>query len=620
MAAPLTGLTSHINPRHIPELFFLFYAGESVSREVRSIMNSPLPTVSYNTKSRSFQSSQPFSTLLPRREKRRSKSSLALAKYGGSKKGKTQVSTFQRKLVVFNYMGGDSPTHFIRKDQYIIMRGLLPEISVDASEEEVRKDICDIIRSCSEYDVSLCGLYDFEFIDMNGKHASVPNVKEGLKFTGKAVKNLAGSGCVYVRMTSDLFTTVLSSDSSDDLPNVDASKSEENASGSRCSSNVRQSSKRLSCDIRQTSLSHALATEGGEGSSSFASSTQGCASHTHTRSLSGGQRSSSGTPTIRSLLSSGSLTTEMGRNSPTCSVTSEIVQVLSSAQGSSSSASEMERESSTGGLSHDVDQYSLPCSESDPGSSSVTGTSELTEHCVGSAVSQLCDVLPNFSQDIVKFVYAESGEHFMNAMNCLLEGPTLESIRSLLKLSRIISPIADSPRIRLDEDDNDDDWVSAAIAHYKSPEFDPKAEVRICMRGQPAIDTGGVRRQFFSVVFKTLAHSEKFSMFDGPADRLRPAFRMSNLSSGMFRVLGQMVAHSFILDGQGFPYLSECLYYYLAGLTDRAMTLVTVADLSEQVKTLVGEVHCDCFWTIVITSKLLLNSMKFLIALTGWVY
>ena len=117
-----------------------------------------------------------------------------------------------------------------------------------------------------------------------------------------------------------------------------------------------------------------------------------------------------------------------------------------------------------------------------------------------------------------------------------------------------------------------------------------RAEVRICMRGQPAIDTGGVRRQFFSVVFKTLAHSEKFSMFDGPGDRLRPAFRMSNLSSGMFRVLGQMVAHSLILDGQGFPYLSECIYYYLAGLIDRAMTLVTDADLSEQVKTLVQEV------------------------------
>ena len=49
---------------------------------------------------------------------------------------------------------------------------------------------------------------------MSGKHASVPNVIAGLKFTGKAVKNLALSGCVYVRMTCDIFTTVISSDSS----------------------------------------------------------------------------------------------------------------------------------------------------------------------------------------------------------------------------------------------------------------------------------------------------------------------------------------------------------------------------------------------------------------------
>ena len=102
---------------------------------------------------------------------------------------------------------------------------------------------------------------------------------------------------------------------------MSASKSEENASGSWCSSIV-QSRKRLSRDIRQTSISRASATEGGEGSSSFASPTKGSAYRTHTRSLSGGQRSSSGTPT--SLLSSGFLTSETGRNSPTCSVTSLV--------------------------------------------------------------------------------------------------------------------------------------------------------------------------------------------------------------------------------------------------------------------------------------------------------
>ena len=57
-----------------------------------------------------------------------------------------------------------------------MMRGLLPEISLDASEEKVRKDICDVIN-CSNDLVDapcLCDIHDFEFIDMNGKHATVP--------------------------------------------------------------------------------------------------------------------------------------------------------------------------------------------------------------------------------------------------------------------------------------------------------------------------------------------------------------------------------------------------------------------------------------------------------------
>ena len=34
--------------------------------------------------------------------------------------------------------------------------------------------------------------------------------------------------------------------------------------------------------------------------------------------------------------------------------------------------------------------------------------------------------------------------------------------------------------------------------------FDKGAQVRISLRGQPAVDTGGVRRQFFSTVFEHL--------------------------------------------------------------------------------------------------------------------
>ena len=50
---------------------------------------------------------------------------------------------------------------------------------------------------------------------------------------------------------------------------------------------------------------------------------------------------------------------------------------------------------------------------------------------------------------------------------------------------------------------------------------------------EPAIDTGSIQRQVFSEVFKTLAFSDKLSLFEGPPDRRRPAFRMF---TGMMRL------------------------------------------------------------------------------------
>ena len=43
-------------------------------------------------------------------------------------------------------------------------------------------------------------------------------------------------------------------------------------------------------------------------------------------------------------------------------------------------------------------------------------------------------------------------------------------------------------------------------------------------------------------------------VFDGPPKRFRPAFKTSTLSSGM---LGYMVAHNILMDGQGFPFLAS---------------------------------------------------------------
>ena len=181
-------------------------AGNNVASEVKAIMGSSSPLL-YSTSSHSLigQSSQ-----IPCRPKRQSKLQFANSKVvKGAKRKRTSTATFQKKLVVFKCMGENSaPKKFTQADKWICMHGLLQPINLDATEDEVRKEICDVIRSKPE-----CNTGDFEFIDMCGKQASVPNCTLGFIFDAKVVKQLVGSGSVYVRLTWDV---CLSSSSSDE--------------------------------------------------------------------------------------------------------------------------------------------------------------------------------------------------------------------------------------------------------------------------------------------------------------------------------------------------------------------------------------------------------------------
>ena len=121
--------------------------------------------------------------------------------------------------------------------------------------------------------------------------------------------------------------------------------------------------------------------------------------------------------------------------------------------------------------------------------------------------------------------------------------------------------------------------------------------MKISIRNQPAIDIGGVRRQFFAIVLEHLAHNERYGLFEGLPCSLRPCYRATSLSSGLLTLVGTMVGHNILLDGQGFPYLSECCYYYIAGQIEKAVTCVTTNDVSEEVKFIVSKVR----WYVLIT-------------------
>ena len=97
-------------------------------------------------------------------------------------------------------MGEQAPSSFTLKEDIILLRGMLPEMDYGSSETEVRTIISATLQSGLKKSI---GLFDFEFLEAAGKQLCVPVHTSELEWTGRAVKELAGSGCVYVRIITD---------------------------------------------------------------------------------------------------------------------------------------------------------------------------------------------------------------------------------------------------------------------------------------------------------------------------------------------------------------------------------------------------------------------------------
>ena len=490
--------------------YFALILGKKVNAEVRSIMG-PSTSSLYCATTNSLRK-------VTRKPKRKAVSE-ALSK---SKKGRVSSATFQKKLVVFKYMGEDAPNKFTRADRKIVVRGLLPPIMVEASEEEIRKEICEVIRS--EPDFSDCGNHDFEFIDMSGKQASVPQCKVGFSCDGRAVRELAGSGCLYVRLTSDI--GIFPSGSEDESRNKDKSSDSDSM------------------------------------------------------------------PSFREIISPRSQPSTAGTSSEGCTNCCGSSSTCNTSSQSSSITSHALRLSLPGTSSIPLDLTQTPTSSPHSSADSPPPAFQFQYEKADPVenLKQLSELFPHMTADQLSFIYnLPKKNKFDRAVECIMEGPTFESLCDIA-CSQLDVPLSESPRIRVDKDDEGDDLVAAALAFYKDSKFVKNAPVRISMGHQPGIDTGGLRRQVFSEVFENIAISSTIAIFDGPQDRLRPAFKASSLSSGMLTTMGTMVGHSILMDRHGFPYFAKYCYYYMAGCMDKALTCISTDDVSDGVKALISEV------------------------------
>ena len=545
----------------------LSFAGKKVSKEINRIMGPSSTNLSYNFASRSLMSG-PASVQIERKPKRKSKLRISEELHGMPKR-RLSTAVFQKKIIVFNYMGASSPKGFSRCDKNICLAGLLPAISLEASEETVRKEICEVIHSCSSPNLSNIGPEDFEFVAMNGKHGAIPQCKKGFKWNGRAVKELAGSGSVYVRLKKDCAQSHSDDDDDDLLP-----------PGPCAILNSFDNSQENNESLNTTVVENVpVELSSKDESNLIPGSDEG--DHVSVIDLDS---------SIEELdISSGS-TTESSSANPVTGSTNFALNTTGISVNTTSSSSTRSCSSAIGPSLADTVSITANVTANYGNTASSSGTVlniSTSSSNVEDDLVKLQDMFSNMSKDQLQYIYGLCS-CFNRTVEALLEGPSLEALRSLA-VSQITLPLEECPKIRLHEEDDDDDWMEAAFTFYKGRGFDKKAGVRISIRGQPAVDTGGIRRQFFSVVFTKLA-SESTGIFDGPPNRLRPAYKASMLTSGILSTIGTMIAHSFLLDGQGFPFMAEYCFYYIAGCHDLALSYVTIDDTSENVKRILSKV------------------------------
>ena len=192
-----------------------------------------------------------------------------------------------------------------------------------------------------------------------------------------------------------------------------------------------------------------------------------------------------------------------------------------------------------------------------------------------------------FTEEQLATILNLAGNNFDDAMECVLTGLNLETI---LKLMQKVSKTY--PIVKLGMDD-DDAWTDL-VSFYKVTNVDvAKCRLRIRLHNQPAIDTGGVRCQVYTVILKQFSENLHFHLFDGPVNHLRPHYSAANRSSGLFKVLGCIVGHSIMQDGIGFPHFSPLCYWYIVGGEEVALQYLTPDDVGSDCCELISKVRFD---------------------------
>ena len=406
-----------------------------------------------------------------------------------------QQTAFSKKLFVFQCMdgpGGTGSRSFTRRDKDIIACGFVSDISVDATEEQVRDEIHAVLLN-SDLPNSI-GPRDFEFIDVNGKVTFVPSIKEGFEFNGRIVKQLAGAGSLYIRLLWKLQPSVIISDSSDEesLPPLPF----------KCWCIMSRPDGELpQLPKEEQNLPCA------DGSTNVVTQSTG----TVAQSTSTVEHPPAELP---SCTSSGNEQLDLVRNSNwkcdgSDNVSIDDIAVQTSGETVLSAGTRSQAIVNVGvGIDDSTVQASASTEtvisrRSQAVVSVAAGDLNACNNLLGPSkcpgdIQQLQEAFPNFPIEFILMLYSISDD-FVATLECLLKGD-LHSVLSFMKGNILKNnPTAyNSPIIHAPAEEKD--WAATAFMYYKSCRFNLRSEVNVIVEGQLAVDIGGVCRTFFNCV------------------------------------------------------------------------------------------------------------------------
>ena len=102
-----------------------------------------------------------------------------------------------------------------------------------------------------------------------------------------------------------------------------------------------------------------------------------------------------------------------------------------------------------------------------------------------------------------------------------------------------------------------------SVSLFKQRNFDFKKPLKVTFEGEPAIDGGGPRREFFTIVLhELLSPSATPRLFEGRNNKFLPMHNTDAIRANLYKVAGRIVATSIIQGGPGFPFFPKAVYAY----------------------------------------------------------